>query len=51
MKDSLSIVTINSQTIYKLFISAFLILIFYFKLTNANIKISVVFILVINNTI
>ena len=42
MKNSLSIDAINYQTIYKLFISLFLIIIFYFKLTYANIKISVI---------
>ena len=42
MKENQTIDTINYQTIYKLFISVFLIIIFYFKLTNANIKISVI---------
>ena len=41
MKENQTIDAINYQTIYKLFISVFLIIIFYFKLTNANIKISV----------
>ncbi len=42
MKENQTIDAINYQIIYKLFISVFLIIIFYFKLTNANIKISVI---------
>ena len=42
MKENQTIDAINYQTIYKLFISVFLIIIFYFKLTYANIKISVI---------